>query len=81
MKPLREVIGDAAADCPSVSISGDVYALGDAIIADIEREGFAVVRKEPTQDVLRAVRHAARGLAPAPIYRAMLATKEEGSDN
>jgi hypothetical protein len=43
MSALRELIGDAAVACPSVSIRGDVYLLGDAILSALAAAGHKIV--------------------------------------
>ena len=47
-RTLQEIIGDAAADCEAVTIAGDVYALGPAIIAALSAQGLVIVPQYAT---------------------------------
>ena len=69
----REVIVTAAADCPQVLIRGDVYELGDTIIAALSAAGFVVVPREPTEEMVSALWNALENDIPHTVtFRAAL---------
>lgn len=59
-RTIAEIIGDAAADCEQVTIAGDVYALGQAILAALSSAGIKNVPGDVLKDLCEALREVLR---------------------